>query len=77
MTAGPYRFMRHPATVGFVMMCAGYLLLWWDARNAMVLGAAVALAVVAAFWEEGVLRRSDEYQEYATRVRWRFLPGLF
>jgi protein-S-isoprenylcysteine O-methyltransferase Ste14 len=78
VSAGPYRFVRHP----------GYLaaFLWWTGFNLAVgswLGAALSLAVdalvvVRTALEDRFLQRELEgYADYARRVRYRLVPGVW
>lgn len=77
-TGGPYRFVRHPAYVGGV---ASYLAvpvmlgsLW-----ALILGglAAVLMIVRTALEDKTLLNELDGYKEYAERVRYRLIPGIW
>jgi protein-S-isoprenylcysteine O-methyltransferase Ste14 len=75
---GPYRWVRHPGYAGAVLahlalrLALGSL---WGLAPAALGCVAVALRVVA---EERVLRRGlAGYAEYALRVRWRLLPGVW
>lgn len=78
VSTGPYRVVRHP-------MYAGYVL--WVLASAIALGSLPALApalliaagvVVRTVLEDRTLRAElPGYDEYAARVRWRLLPGVF
>jgi len=76
--AGPYRLVRHPGYVGLAGWALASPLLLLSAR-------AFAPAVAAAAWvalrtalEDRTLRRElDGYAEYARRVRWRLVPGVW
>jgi protein-S-isoprenylcysteine O-methyltransferase Ste14 len=70
VTAGPYRFVRHPATIGFVASYAGWCLAW---RAVYALASVPVLALLLAletFWEERDLVRSrgEEYLAYRRRT---------
>jgi len=78
VTTGPYAVVRHP-------MYAGYV--WWLLAVPLALGSWPALAP-AALIAAGVLGRTiledrtlhaelPGYPEYAARVRWRLVPGVF
>ena len=78
VTTGPYAVVRHP-------MYAGYV--WWLLAVPLALGSWPALAP-AALIAVGVLVRTiledrtlhaelPGYPEYAARVRWRLVPGVF
>ena len=78
VTTGPYAVVRHP-------MYAGYIL--WVLATPLALGSLPALApaaviaagvVVRTVLEDRALRAElPGYAEYAERVRWRLLPGVF
>jgi protein-S-isoprenylcysteine O-methyltransferase Ste14 len=78
VTTGPYAVVRHP-------MYAGYIL--WVLATPLALGSLPALApagliavgvVVRTVLEDRALRTElPGYAEYAARVRWRLLPGVF
>lgn len=76
VSKGPYAAVRHPMALAFLVVAAGYLSIHASPWNAAVLGLSVLVAVGAAFAEERLLLQDAEYQAYAARVRWRFLPGL-
>lgn len=74
---GPYRWTRHPAylgelVIGFSCWLAG---LSWPA------GLAFLALIPATIWrihaEERTLQKSDEYRDYAGYVRWRLVPGIW
>ena len=76
VSKGPYRAMRHPMAVSFVLIAGGFLAVHFNPWNATVLGLSSALAVVSALLEERLLLGDGRYRDYAARVRWRFVPGL-
>lgn len=78
VTAGPYRFVRHPGYTGTLsgMICGGLALGSWLAMLPIVAG--VLLFVRRTLLEDRMLR--DElpgYAEYASRVRYRLVVGVF
>ena len=75
---GPYRFVRHPgyAATLFAMFSGGVALGSWLAMIP-VLGFA-ALFIRRTLLEDRMLQQELEgYAEYAQRVRYRLIPGLF
>jgi protein-S-isoprenylcysteine O-methyltransferase Ste14 len=76
VSKGPYRAMRHPMAVSFILIAGGFLAVHFSSWNAVVLGLSSALAVVSALLEERLLFGDGRYRDYAARVRWRFVPGL-
>lgn len=76
---GPYRFIRHPGYVatilGFIFAPPLMLRSWWAFVPA---AAAVLSIVVRTALEDRTLRRElDGYAEYAGRVRYRLVPGIW
>ena len=76
--AGPYRRVRHPGYAGLALwpLSAPMLLLsrWAFAPGAL----AAAWVVLRTALEDRMLRRGlTGYADYARRVRWRLLPGVW
>lgn len=77
-TGGPYAWVRHPmyAFAGLLLTVLPLALGSW---TTVVFGLAIwALMGVRALDEEAMLRQGlPGYADYAARVRWRMLPGVF
>lgn len=75
---GPYRFVRHPGYTGaMVYQMAVPLVLnsWWAFVPSLL---AVACLVLRTALEDRMLHHELEgYQDYARRVRYRLLPGVW
>jgi protein-S-isoprenylcysteine O-methyltransferase Ste14 len=78
VTTGPYRFVRHPMYLGVLILflCLPPALGSWPA---LIPGLAIdALFVVRTAKEDRMLREElPGYRDYAGRVRFRLLPGLW
>jgi protein-S-isoprenylcysteine O-methyltransferase Ste14 len=75
---GPYRFVRHPGYVAALFLFVGMALAlgsWWAFAPAAL---AAALLIVRTAWEDRLLQAElAGYRDYASRVRWRLVPGLW
>lgn len=75
---GPYRLVRHPIYLGYLIGHIGFLLTNFSSRNLVVLLLLYAAQVVRILREESVLSASSPaYQNYQQKVRWRLVPGVF
>ena len=76
--SGPYRIVRHPGYAGNILPLAGIVLALgstWTLIPAMV---ALIITVIRTTLEDRTLQ--DElpgYRDYARRVRYRLIPGIF
>jgi protein-S-isoprenylcysteine O-methyltransferase Ste14 len=76
--SGPYAWVRHPMYSGAIVFFAGAALLlgsWWGL--AMSLLFVVLFAIRAGIEERTLIAGLPDYPEYAARVRYRLLPGLW
>jgi protein-S-isoprenylcysteine O-methyltransferase Ste14 len=75
---GPYRLVRHPLYFGAMLFFAGSALMlgsWWGLAGGLLL---TLLVAVRAVGEERVLRLElAGYEDYAARVRYRLVPGVW
>jgi protein-S-isoprenylcysteine O-methyltransferase Ste14 len=78
VTKGPYRFVRHPSYIGSILswVCAALALGSWLALVPVVLIAATVV-VRTALEDRALQTELDGYREYARRVRYRLLPGVW
>jgi protein-S-isoprenylcysteine O-methyltransferase Ste14 len=79
VTTGPYAFIRHPGYLaGFVIILAsGVALGSWIAAAVLIIPSVPGL-LYRAITEDRVLQAElPGYRDYAVRVRWRVLPGIW
>jgi len=78
VSTGPYRWMRHPGYAGTLLVSLATPVLL-DSRWAFVPAAFLTAAlVIRTALEDRVLQRElPGYDEYAKRVRYRLLPGVW
>ena len=75
---GPYAVVRHPMYGGALLLIAGIPLLlgsWWGLVMALVI--VLLLAVRAVLEERTLMAELPGYTDYATRVRYRMIPGVW
>ncbi|MEH2526531.1 MULTISPECIES: methyltransferase family protein [unclassified Bradyrhizobium] len=78
ISSGPYAFVRHPMYSGVMLYFLGIPLLlgsWWGLAFAPVF--AVLFAIRARIEERALLEGLPDYADYAERVRYRLVPGLW
>jgi protein-S-isoprenylcysteine O-methyltransferase Ste14 len=74
---GPYRLVRHPIYLGWLLATFGPAHLTLD--RLMFAAISAVYLVVAMPIEERALRRSfgEAYARYQERVRWRVVPYIY
>lgn len=78
VSSGPYRWVRHPGYAGALLGYLGTPLLL-DSAWAFVPAVALCIAVVirTALEDRTLQERLPGYREYAGRVRYRLVPGVW
>jgi protein-S-isoprenylcysteine O-methyltransferase Ste14 len=74
---GPYRLVRHPMYAGYLMTHIGFFLLNPSAWNALAYGVCCIAQIGRILAEEKLLTADSKYRDFAARVRYRLVPGLF
>lgn len=77
VTTGPYRFIRHPIYLSYVVGDIGYNLQEWNCVTLLLVLVGWSSLVYRIYAEEHVLAEHDKWEAYITRVRYRLLPGLW
>jgi protein-S-isoprenylcysteine O-methyltransferase Ste14 len=78
ISSGPYAWVRHPMYGGVMLFFAGVPLLlgsWWGVAIAPVF--AILFAVRTRIEERALVADLPGYADYAARVRYRLLPGIW
>lgn len=75
---GPYRIVRHPGYLGFFGWCLStplFLGSWWSLLPALL---TIAGFVIRTLLEDRTLHQElTGYRDYASRVRYRLIPGIW
>jgi protein-S-isoprenylcysteine O-methyltransferase Ste14 len=78
ITAGPYKFIRHPGYVGAGLWALSAPLIVGSVYGLIPAGMAVLLLLIRTILEDRTLRRElTGYSEYARQVHYRLIPGLW
>ena len=78
ISSGPYAFVRHPMYSGIMLFFLGVPLLlgsWWGVAIAPVF--AILFAIRARIEERALVEGLPDYADYAARVRYRLVPGVW
>ncbi len=79
VTSGPYAFIRHPAYAAgiLIVLASGVALGSWLAA-AFLIAVSLPFLLYRTITEDRVLQRQlPGYADYARRVRWRLIPGIW
>jgi protein-S-isoprenylcysteine O-methyltransferase Ste14 len=75
--SGPYRLVRHPMYLGYILSLVGILLAGPNVTNVVLVLAIWAFMVARIVAEERILMRDPAYQELCAVTRWRLVPGIY
>jgi protein-S-isoprenylcysteine O-methyltransferase Ste14 len=76
-TGGMYRMVRHPMYLSYFFLFTGYFWMNYSYWNGILLLLIVWIQITRIYQEEGVWSSDGDYQDYAKKVRWRIMPGIF
>lgn len=74
---GPYRMVRHPMYLGYIVTQTGFLLLNFSPMLLLFYFVAWVAQVLRVVEEERILFDDPAYRKFAQSTRWRVLPGVF
>jgi protein-S-isoprenylcysteine O-methyltransferase Ste14 len=77
VTIGPYRFVRHPMYLSYVIADIGYNLQEWNSVTLLLVLAGWASLVYRIRAEERILSQHAGWSGYVHRVRYRLFPGIW
>jgi len=76
-TRGPYRLLRHPMYLAYVIADIGYNLQEWNFGTVLLVIAGWASLLYRIHAEERILSHDAGWSAYAALVRHRLIPGLW
>lgn len=80
VTRGPYRVVRHPIYLGYLIGHVGFLLSNFSLQNLLILAMLYTAQTVRMLREESVLKVGEQqgaYHAYCATVRYRIVPFVF
>jgi len=77
VTIGPYRFVRHPMYLAYVLADVGYNLQEWNSGTALMVLAGWTSLFYRIHAEERMLSQNSGWSNYVALVRYRLFPGLW
>jgi protein-S-isoprenylcysteine O-methyltransferase Ste14 len=76
--SGPYRFVRHPGYAGNIFALPGIVLALGSVWTLIPVVIAIIIAVIRTELEDRTLQEELKgYKEYAQRLRYRLIPGIY
>jgi protein-S-isoprenylcysteine O-methyltransferase Ste14 len=76
-TKGPYRVVRHPMYLAYMLADIGYNLQEWNSGTVLLVLAGWASLLYRIHAEERMLSQAADWPAYVARVRYRLFPGLW
>jgi protein-S-isoprenylcysteine O-methyltransferase Ste14 len=77
VVVGPYRVVRHPMYLGYLVTDIGFLVANFGVRNVVIVVAQWTLQAVRIVKEEQLLSKDATYRDYMSRVCYRLIRGVF
>lgn len=77
VTRGPYRLVRHPMYLAYVIADIGYNLQEWNFGTALLVMAGWVSLIYRIRAEERILSQNPAWSTYAASVRYRLVPGIW
>ena len=76
--SGPYRFVRHPGYAGNTLALFGIVLALGSVWTLIPAAVASLITVIRTVLEDQALQEElPGYRDYARRVRYRLIPGIY
>ncbi len=76
-TSGPYRLVRHPMYLAYLIADIGYLLEAWNIGTVLLVAAGWASLVYRIHAEERMLALDPAWEAYVGKTPYRLVPGVW
>jgi protein-S-isoprenylcysteine O-methyltransferase Ste14 len=77
VTSGPYRFVRHPMYLSYILADIGYNLQEWNSGTLLLVLIGWVSLVYRIHAEERLISQHAEWPVYVVSVPYRLFPGLW
>jgi protein-S-isoprenylcysteine O-methyltransferase Ste14 len=77
VASGPYKIVRHPIYVGYLLTHVAFAAAHPTALNIALIVLGDSALIIRALCEERTLVADERYREYCHAVAWHFVPGVF
>ena len=78
ISSGPYRFVRHPGYVGGILMYLAFPLILGSLTGLIPAALSIITLVARTYLEDRTLQKElPGYLDYAGKVKYRLLPGIW
>jgi protein-S-isoprenylcysteine O-methyltransferase Ste14 len=77
VTSGPYKFVRHPMYLSYILADIGYNLQEWNSVTLLLVLVGWISLIYRIHAEERLLSQHTEWPAYAGLVRYRLVPGVW
>lgn len=76
-TRGPYRLVRHPMYLAYVLADIGYNIQEWNIGTVLMVMTGWASLFCRIYSEERILSHDASWSAYTASVRYRLIPGIW
>ena len=76
VSGGPFRLVRHPVYLGWLILTIGFTMVNLSVHNVLVTLVVLPFMFARIAQEETLLEADPEYRAYREHTRYRLLPGL-
>jgi len=76
-TSGPYRIVRHPMYLSYMIADIGYNLQEWNFGTILLMLVGWASLLYRIYAEERILSQDPRWPQFVASVRYRLIPGLW
>jgi protein-S-isoprenylcysteine O-methyltransferase Ste14 len=78
VSAGPYKYIRHPGYLGIILAVTGIPFILGSAYGFIATGFCILIMIIRTYLEDNVLKEKlSGYKEYSNRVKYRLCYGIF